>query len=183
MTTPNKLTILRIALIPAILLCLWADFPLHVTAAGALFLVASATDWLDGFLARRGQGSKLGVLLDPLADKLLVYCTLLAFADAGWYPLWLALLALSADMLSDSLRNFGASQGVIVPANMWGKVKTAMQMVSLLLAFMVWIRVEDYADAAAAALGWIAPVLMGAALLFGAMGVSVSVRRYSAALG
>ncbi len=179
MTTPNKLSFLRIALIPVGLALLASGFRYHVLAGTAVFAVACFTDWLDGRIARASKKiSKLGAFLDPLADKLLVATYVLTLQAAGWYPLWLVLLAVCGDMLSDALRNFGASQNVSMPANPWGKWKTTFQMASLLLSLGLWIREEDFLGMPIHILSAVPSLLLGVALVFGTISIGKAAKRY-----
>ncbi|MDR2525632.1 MAG: CDP-diacylglycerol--glycerol-3-phosphate 3-phosphatidyltransferase [Oscillospiraceae bacterium] len=138
MNLPNKLTLLRVALTPVFLLFLSVSLPLGYLWAAAVFATASFTDFLDGYLARRhGQVTSFGKLVDPVADKLLTTAALLAFLRFGWCDVWLVLLVLAREFLVTSVRMVASTQGVVIPANLWGKVKTVSQMVSILLILVL----------------------------------------------
>lgn len=134
---PNLLTILRLGSAP---LCVWFIAQNQLTIAFWVFFGASATDWLDGYLARRWQAtSKLGQILDPIADKLLIMSVYLTLGFGGFIPLWLTTLVLSRDLLI-LLSSIGIILGrrikVNLAPNFIGKISTTVQMlfVGLLLA-------------------------------------------------
>jgi CDP-diacylglycerol--glycerol-3-phosphate 3-phosphatidyltransferase len=130
--TPNLLTGARIAAVPVVMLLLcfpgwWASF------LGALcFVLAGATDFLDGFLARRQRlVSRLGKFMDPLADKLLVSAALIMLIPLGRVPAWMAFLIVGREMAVTGLRGLAAAEGIILAPDRWGKVKTLLQMAAL----------------------------------------------------
>jgi len=138
MNIPNQLTVLRIALTPVFLLILLLPLPHHFLWAAAVFAVAGITDSLDGHLARKHkQVTTFGKLIDPVADKLLTTAALLAFLRFGWCDIWLVLLVLARDFLVTSVRMVASAQGVVIPANVWGKIKTVSQIVSILLLLLL----------------------------------------------
>ncbi len=99
-------------------------------AAAALFVFGAATDGLDGYLARRyDSATPLGQWLDPLSDKILVTTPIVAMTAVGSFPLWAALVIVAREFAVSLLRAWLGSRGVGMPASMWGKVKTAVQMV------------------------------------------------------
>jgi CDP-diacylglycerol--glycerol-3-phosphate 3-phosphatidyltransferase len=130
--TPNLLTGARIAAVPVVLLLLlfpgrWASF------LGALcFMLAGATDFLDGFLARRHRlVSRLGKFMDPLADKLLVSVALIMLIPLGRVPAWMAFLIVGREMAVTGLRGLAATEGIVLAPDRWAKAKTMLQMVAL----------------------------------------------------
>jgi CDP-diacylglycerol--glycerol-3-phosphate 3-phosphatidyltransferase len=129
---PNVLTLMRIAAIaPVIALMVW-DTPKTSFFAALLFGAAAATDWLDGWLARRrGQESLMGKLLDPLADKLIVMATLVIGAELGRIPGWFVVLLLSRELSITGLRAMASSEGLMIHVVETGKWKTALQLVGL----------------------------------------------------
>ncbi len=132
MTTANKLTILRVVLIPVFLLALLIPFPGHKWAALAVFILASATDYLDGHIARKyKQVTTFGKFMDPLADKLLVTAALLIFVQWGQIPGWAAFVILAREFAVTALRLVAASEGTVISAGMSGKVKTFSSLVIL----------------------------------------------------
>jgi CDP-diacylglycerol--glycerol-3-phosphate 3-phosphatidyltransferase/cardiolipin synthase len=132
---PNVLTYLRIAVVPILVACVFAGgTPLRWLAFG-LFILASVTDWLDGYLARRwAQQSTLGRMLDPIADKLLVGTTLLMLVydgTIGGWSIWAAAIVLCREILVSGLREFLAELNVRVHVTELAKWKTAVQMLAL----------------------------------------------------
>ncbi len=130
--TPNLLTGARIAAVPVVVLLLcfpgrWASF------LGALcFLLAGATDFLDGFLARRHRlVSRLGKFMDPLADKLLVSAALIMLIPMGRVPAWMAFLIVGRELAVTGLRGLAAAEGIILAPDRWAKAKTLLQMAAL----------------------------------------------------
>lgn len=135
MTLAMKLTWLRIILIVPGVTALFFGWS---WAALAIFVVASATDWFDGRIARKTKTtSELGAFLDPLADKLLVYLYFGLLQSAGAYSVMLFLTMLARDMITDSFRSFAASRKISVPANMPSKIKAVLQMTSITLVLLV----------------------------------------------
>lgn len=132
---PNLLTYFRIALVPAVVACFYIPGDLSHWVALALFIVAGLTDFFDGYLARAWeQQSKLGRMLDPIADKLLVAVVLIALTWRGIIAdvaIWAAIIILCREILVSGLREFLAELRVSVPVTQLAKWKTAIQMVSL----------------------------------------------------
>ena len=143
MTLPLFLTTARIVLAVAVgaLLVLENAVPFHVTIVAVCFIVAAATDYFDGRLARaRRQETTLGAFLDPLADKLLVYLAFIYLTLVRVYPAWLLLVVFTRDIVTDSFRAFAAGLGHSMPANMVSKWKSFFQMLSIgLLLILVSI--------------------------------------------
>jgi len=134
MTLPTKLTLLRIVLTFAIMGALLLPGAAGRGLALALFLVAGLTDWLDGYLARRFQQiSPLGILLDPLADKILVIGLLLAFVQMGLIRPWMVLVIAMREFLITGVRMYAAGRQLIIPAAREGKHKTVSQLFTLTL--------------------------------------------------
>ena len=129
---PNLLTFARIAMIPPVVVLLLQDTPRTDLIAGVLFGLAAATDWLDGFLARRmGLESLLGRLLDPLADKLIVMASLVIAAQLGRIPGWFVVLLLSRELAITGLRSIASQEGLIIAVDETGKWKTALQLLGI----------------------------------------------------
>ena len=137
MNLPNKLTLIRILLTPFYLAAMIIDFDYHYIIAAIIFIVASITDFLDGNIARkRNLVTTFGKLCDPLADKMLTTAALLAFMSIGVCNIWIVMLILTREFLVTSFRLVATSQGIVIPAGIWGKVKTATQMVfSIIIMF------------------------------------------------
>ncbi len=134
---PNLITLGRIALIPAVLAFTARGGPGMAIAACSLFLLAAATDWLDGWLARRmGLVTVVGKFLDPLADKLIVLSTLVILVGADRAPAWLTVLLMSRELAVTGLRAIASQEGLVIAAGTSGKIKTVMQLagIALLLA-------------------------------------------------
>jgi len=130
MNLPNKLTILRVAAIPAIVALLLIDTAACRIAATALFILACISDWLDGFIARRqGIVTDFGKFLDPVADKLLVLCTMITLSGLGRLPAWLCVVVLFRELTVDGLRLIAVQKGIVIAAGKLGKIKTVSQMV------------------------------------------------------
>ena len=134
-----RLTSLRIALVPAVmgLILLEGDWR-HAEAAGALvFALAAATDFLDGYLARRwGVTSKLGSFLDTTADKLLASGALIALVAVDRTSAWIAMVVVARELVILALRGLVASEGELLEPSIWGKLKTNVQFLAILLAIV-----------------------------------------------
>jgi CDP-diacylglycerol--glycerol-3-phosphate 3-phosphatidyltransferase len=128
---PNQLTVARTAAVPAVILLFAWDFPNHDYWATAVFVLAMATDWLDGWWARRsGQSSDLGRLLDPIADKILVVGALIMLVGQV-LPAWMVAAIIVREFLVSALRLAALERGVVVSARDLGKVKTTAQAVAV----------------------------------------------------
>ena len=141
MNLPNKLTMLRIILIPVFLVLVLVDrIPMHYLWSLIVFLAACITDTLDGNIARkRNLVTDFGKLMDPLADKLLVMSALVAFIPVAGVPVWVVVVILGREFMVTSLRLIAAGKGVVIAADKWGKVKTISQMVWLnYTLLMLW---------------------------------------------
>lgn len=127
---PTSLTILRIILIPVFIM----EAPTNPQLGAFLFFIASVTDFLDGYLARRfKQITNLGIILDPIADKLLVISALIILVDIARVPAWIAIVIILREFIITVLRFYVLSRGVVIPAEKAGKAKTVLQMISILL--------------------------------------------------
>ncbi|MDR2354669.1 MAG: CDP-diacylglycerol--glycerol-3-phosphate 3-phosphatidyltransferase [Clostridiales Family XIII bacterium] len=127
---PNRLTVLRILLIPVFIVVLMRG---HAVAAAVLFAAASLTDALDGYLARKYDlVSNFGKLMDPLADKLLVVSAFACFTELGRVPAWVLIVILAREFTITGLRSVAASEGVVIAAGASGKLKTVFQMLAVL---------------------------------------------------
>lgn len=126
------LTGLRIAAVPVVVLLLLFPGKLASFLGGICFVLAGATDFLDGFLARRYRTvSRVGKFLDPLADKLLVSAALIMLIPLGRVPAWMAFLIVGRELAVTGLRGLAASEGIILAPDRWGKAKTLLQMTAL----------------------------------------------------
>lgn len=133
MNLPTQITVVRFLGIPLILGLLMHPTPIHRWIATAIFLIAASTDWVDGYLARRlDQVTDLGKFLDPLVDKLLILCPLLALIELGEVPAWGVALILTRELTIAGWRVSATFQSQSVPgANLWGKLKTVIQMAAV----------------------------------------------------
>jgi len=145
MNPANIVTIARMVFIPVFLLVLLADWPrwfhapefvytLRPWMAAVVFGVLAATDGVDGYLARsRNEVTTFGKFLDPLADKLLVTAALLALVEMGILPAWIALVIISREFIVSGLRMVASAEGTVIAASWYGKLKTVLQIVAILL--------------------------------------------------
>ena len=129
---PNQLTLSRILLVPVVLVLLALETEWSCLFSFILFAVASFTDLVDGYLARRGgQVTNLGKLLDPLADKVLVTSVLIMLVELDWVSAWIAIIIICRDMMVTGLRAMAADSGVVIAADKYGKLKTLLQLLAL----------------------------------------------------
>lgn len=144
MNIPNKITISRIFLIPIFIILLsvpfsWGEWsigdtqlPVSHFVAALLFIVAAATDWVDGYYARKFDlVTNFGKFLDPLADKLLVSAALILLVEMGIAPAWVVILIISREFAVTGLRLVASGEGIVLAASNMGKLKTATQMVAI----------------------------------------------------
>lgn len=131
MNTPNKLTVARIVLTPIFLLVFTIEaIPAHYLIATILYIAASFTDYLDGHIARKQNIiTNFGKFTDPLADKMLTTAAFLGLMAMGYCNVWIIFIILFREFGVSSIRLVASAQGVVIPANIWGKVKTATMMV------------------------------------------------------
>ncbi|MCI8828684.1 MAG: CDP-diacylglycerol--glycerol-3-phosphate 3-phosphatidyltransferase [Ruminiclostridium sp.] len=138
MNTANKLTLARVVAIPLFIVLLYWDFPHHLWVALGVFILASITDFVDGYVARHyNQITDFGKFMDPLADKLLVMSAMAWFVEAGWMPAWAFFIVIARELAVTGMRLVAVEQGRVIAAGKSGKVKTASTMVGicLMLAF------------------------------------------------
>ena len=135
MNTPNKLTLLRVILIPFFVVCMlavnacWGKW-----AALAIFIIASLTDMLDGYLARRDNlVTNFGKFMDPLADKLLVCSAMICLVDMERIPSWVVIIIIGREFVISGFRLIASDNGVVIAANYWGKIKTVCQMIMIIV--------------------------------------------------
>ncbi len=138
MNLPNKLTVLRMILVPFFVLALLWPFPHHFLIALIIFGAASYTDHLDGMLARKhNQITDFGKFMDPLADKILVISALVCFVSLGLCDVWLVLLIIAREFMVTSIRLVAAGKGSVIAANNWGKAKTVSQIVAICVILLL----------------------------------------------
>ena len=132
MNLANRLTMLRIALIPVFLVVLYLDFPYNRYVALVIFILASATDFVDGHIARsRNLITDFGKFMDPLADKMLVMAAMLWFVEVGRMPAWALLIVVVREFAVTGLRLIAVERGRVIAAAWSGKIKTASTMVCI----------------------------------------------------
>ena len=137
MNLPNKLTVMRVIMIPFFVISLLAfqgEVRLLRNLAAAIFIVASLTDMLDGKIARKyNQVTNFGKFMDPLADKLLVCSALICLIELGQLPAWMVIIIVSREFIISGFRLIAAEQGIVIAASYWGKFKTTFQMIAVIL--------------------------------------------------
>src|SRR5919198_1338429 len=146
MNLPNALTLVRIFLVPLLVVVLLTQFAGHEIfgvskelIAAAIFGVASVTDWLDGYLARRRrQVTWLGQVLDPIADKLLTSAAFISLVQLGLAPAWMVALIIGREFAITGLRSLAYTKGITIPASPLGKIKMASQVTAILLLIVGW---------------------------------------------
>lgn len=155
MNLPNALTLVRMFLVPILVVVLFTEFegrrilgvPKELVGA-AIFALASVTDWLDGYLARRRrQVTWLGQMLDPIADKLLTSAAFISLVQLGLAPAWMVAVIIGREFAITGLRSLAYNKGITIPASPLGKIKMASQVVAILLLILGW-----------GPLPWLAPV-------------------------
>ena len=143
MNLPNKLTVLRILLTPFFLAAMLVEFRYHYLVAAVIFIVASVTDFLDGKIARKNNLiTTFGKLCDPVADKMLTTAALLAFMQLGLCNIWIVMIVLTREFLVTSFRLVASAQGIVIPAGIWGKLKTASQMIFSIVIMILLFAIE-----------------------------------------
>ena len=139
MNLPNKLTILRVLMIPFFVLFMLLD-PDSMTyryIALAIFIVASLTDTLDGYIARKYHlVTNFGIFMDPLADKLLVSAAMICMVETAQLPAWVVIVIISREFIISGFRLVASDNGVVIAASYWGKVKTVVQMLMIILLIL-----------------------------------------------
>lgn len=139
MNLPNKLTMLRVIMVPffVVFLLLTPDYPLFKWVAFGLFVVASLTDLLDGHIARKyNLITNFGKFMDPLADKLLVSAALICLTELGFIPAWMTIVIISREFIISGFRLIAAEKGVVIAAGWLGKWKTAVTMIMLAMMLL-----------------------------------------------
>lgn len=132
MNLANKITFTRIFIIPLFILCLLSNFPYSQYVAAFIFILAASTDSMDGYIARkRNEITNLGKFLDPLADKLLITSALVILVEMGRISSVVAIIIISREFIVTGLRVVAASKGIVIAASWLGKIKTIIQIVSI----------------------------------------------------
>ena len=139
MNTPNKLTIARMIIVPFLVIFLltgWGGEANRYISL-TLFVVASVTDWFDGYLARKNNlVTNFGKFMDPLADKLLVCSTMICMIDLKRLSAWFVIIIIAREFIISGFRLIAAENGIVIAANYWGKFKTASQMIMIILLIL-----------------------------------------------
>ena len=129
----NKLTLSRILLVPIIVVLLLFPGKWTCLFATLLFILASATDWIDGYVARRsGTVTSFGKFLDPLADQVLISSILIMLTQHGWVPGWIVAVIVARELMVTGMRAMAMEQGVVIAADKYGKLKTIVQIFALI---------------------------------------------------
>ena len=145
MNLPNKLTIFRIILVPIMVIIPFLNIqgevlgiPITYLIIDLIFIIASITDKLDGYIARsRNQVTTFGKFLDPLADKILVLTAMIMLVEMGRLPAWIPVVVLSREFIVSGYRLIAVEKGgKVIAASIWGKLKTVTQMIAIILAFV-----------------------------------------------
>lgn len=138
---PNHLTISRFWMTAVMMLCMSIDFPYARIIALIIFVLASITDALDGYLARNFFGvTSFGKLMDPLADKVLVCAAFIGFVELDSLRAWMVVMIIAREFMVTGMRLLMIEKGIVMPAGPWGKIKTTVQMVAITLLFLglIW---------------------------------------------
>lgn len=159
MNLPNKLTTLRVILIPVFLLVLFLlEEPMNRYIAVAIFIIASLTDFLDGHLARKYHlVTNFGKFMDPLADKLLVMSALVSMVALEDLPAWVVIVILAREFAITGFRTLAMEANIVMAASWWGKIKTTVQMLMIILVLLQLPFAPMY---------WIENILIGLAVFF-----------------
>ncbi len=132
MKSANIITLVRIALVPLFMIVYLLEIPYHETIAFVLFLLASATDKLDGYIARKyNQITDFGKFIDPLADKILITAALVMLSESAVVPSWVVVLIVSREFVVTGLRTVAMSSGRVIAASSWGKAKMVVQVITV----------------------------------------------------
>lgn len=139
MNLPNKLTVLRVCMVPFfVIFMLWDGLGAagRYTAA-VIFILASATDWLDGYLARKNNlVTDFGKFMDPIADKLLVCSAMICLVEQGSLAAWMVIIIIGREFIISGFRLVASDKGVVIAASYWGKFKTVFQMIMVILLIL-----------------------------------------------
>ncbi|MDR3594202.1 CDP-diacylglycerol--glycerol-3-phosphate 3-phosphatidyltransferase [Clostridium sp.] len=143
MNLANKLTLIRIFLVPIFLIFMAKGIPYGSFIATFIFILASLTDKLDGYIARsRNQITNFGKFMDPLADKLLVTAALISLVELQVVPSWAAVVIIAREFAVSGLRSIAAAQGRVIAASRWGKIKTVIQIIAIIL-YLLKVNIKD----------------------------------------
>ncbi|MCX7885390.1 MAG: CDP-diacylglycerol--glycerol-3-phosphate 3-phosphatidyltransferase [Caloramator sp.] len=137
MNLANKITMLRIILVPIFLFILTIKVKYGTFIAAVVFIIAALTDTLDGYIARsRNQVTKFGKFMDPLADKLIVTAALISLVEMKKLQTWVVMIIIAREFAITGLRAVAASEGIVIAASKWGKAKTVLQIIAIVAALI-----------------------------------------------
>lgn len=159
MNLPNKLTVLRVLMIPFFVLFMLTDWggAANKWIAVAIFIIASLTDLLDGKIARKyNLVTNFGKFMDPLADKLLVSAAMICLVEMGRLPAWIVIIIISREFIISGFRLIASDNGIVIAASYWGKFKTVFQMVMIIVLI---VNLGGIFDTIGTILIWIATIL------------------------
>ena len=139
MNTPNKLTVLRMILVPIFMVVFMVDaIPYNTIISAFIFILASITDWLDGYLARKNNiVTNFGKFMDPLADKLLVTGALLCLMEKNAVSFWVVMIIIAREFIVSGLRLVAVTKGIVIAAGKMGKLKTVVQLIAISAAILL----------------------------------------------
>ena len=138
MNLPNKLTMLRILLIPVFMVFIeWDSLPGHILWAFVIFVAASLTDFVDGYIARKNNMvTDFGKFMDPLADKLLVCSAMICLIELDRLAAWIVIVIIAREFIISGFRLVASDNGVVIAASYWGKFKTTFQMLMVIVLIL-----------------------------------------------
>lgn len=139
MNLPNRLTVLRVCMVPVfVVFMLWDGLGSAAKyVAAAIFILASMTDWLDGYLARKNNlVTDFGKFMDPIADKLLVCSAMICLVEKEALPAWIVIIIIGREFIISGFRLVASDKGVVIAASYWGKFKTVSQMLMVILLIL-----------------------------------------------
>jgi CDP-diacylglycerol---glycerol-3-phosphate 3-phosphatidyltransferase len=147
MNLPNKLTVSRFILTVAFLVVMFSRMPFHETIALVLFVAGGISDFLDGYIARRDKLiTNFGILMDPLADKIMVCSAFIAFVGLKWISAWMVVIIVARELAITGLRLLAASKSVVLAAEGYGKHKTISQIVAI-ISILVLASYQQWGEA------------------------------------
>jgi CDP-diacylglycerol--glycerol-3-phosphate 3-phosphatidyltransferase len=159
---PNLLSLSRILSVPVFIILMLEPSPLRALIAGTVFALASATDWLDGYLARKwGQVTKIGKLLDPIADKILILSALVVLVkiQPDIVPAWMAIVLIGREFAVTGLRSIASTEGIVIPAENWGKYKVGAQITAVLSLILDYYHNSEWFENLGSVALWVAMIL------------------------
>ncbi len=159
MNLPNKLTVLRVCMVPVFVVLMLTDWlgDAGKYVAAAVFILASITDWFDGYLARKNNlVTDFGKFMDPIADKLLVCSALICLVEKGALAAWIVIIIIGREFIISGFRLVASDKGTVIAASYWGKFKTVSQM---LMVILLILDLGGVFDTIAQVLVWVALAL------------------------